>query len=115
MKKTVLLAAVLAAVPGAAPAQEDKAPAPKRGCQDAPRADSALPARASTRPAPQLGTVAPNTRVPSHTTTPSRRAMAAASARDEKTTNAEKDGHDRCADDAGPDASESGRAKPEED
>lgn len=116
MKKALLLAAMLA-VPGAALAQEDKkpAPAPQRGCRDAPRADSALPARASTRPAPQLGTVAPNSRVPSHTATPSRRAMAAASARDEKTTNAEKDVHDPCADEAAPNAPESGRAKGAED
>ena len=117
MKKTVLLAAMLAALPGAVPAQEEKGtnPAPRRDCQDAARADSALPARASTRPAPQLGTVAPNTRVPSYTATPSRRAMAAASARDEKTTNAEKQADKPCTEDAGPNALQSGSAKPGKD
>lgn len=69
------------------------APAPQTACADvscAARADSALPARAAAAPAPQLGTVAPNTRVPSWTDTPSRRAMAAATARDEKNTDDQK-------------------------
>jgi hypothetical protein len=44
------------------------------------RASSALPARASTGPAPQLGTIAPATRVPSQVVTPSVRAMARATA-----------------------------------
>lgn len=117
MKKTVLLATMLASLPGAAPAQEEKGPppAPRRACQDAPRADSALPARASTRPAPQLGTVAPNIRVPSHTATPSRRAMAAASARDEKTTSAANDADHPCADGAAPHAPASGAVQAAED
>lgn len=114
MKKAILLATVLVALPSVALAQEDKetSPAPRRGCPDAARADSALPARASTRSEPQLGTVAPNTRVPSHTATPSQRAMAAAAARDEKTTSAEKDADKPCAGEAGPHAPESGKTKP---
>lgn len=90
MHKPVLFAAMVAALPLGATAQgnPDTAPgkpAPQSGCagaEEAPRASSALPARASTEPAPELGTVAPNTRVPSHTVTPSVRAMRAASAKE---------------------------------
>jgi len=90
MHTPLLLAAMVAALPLAATAQDDPAtapaqPAPRSGCagfEEAPRASSALPARAGTRPAPELGTVAPNTRVPSHTVTPSMRAMRAARAKD---------------------------------
>jgi hypothetical protein len=114
MKKPVLWAAVLAALPPGALAQEGKpaTAAHQPDCTDAPRAASALPARASTRPEPQRGTVAPNTHVPSHTVTPSSRAMAAASARAEKTTDEEKNAGGRCADGSEPGAPESGRAKP---
>ena len=114
MKKPLLWAAVLVALPPAAPAQEGKpaSAAHQPDCADAPRAASALPARASTKPEPQQGTVAPNTRVPSHTVTPSSRAMAAASARAEKTTNEEKNAGGPCADATEPGAPESGGAKP---
>jgi hypothetical protein len=87
MHKPVLFAAMVAALPLEAAAQQNPdiapgKPAPQSGCagfEEAPRASSALPARASAKPAPELGTVAPNTRVPSHTVTPSLRAMRAAS------------------------------------
>jgi len=93
MHKPVLFAAMVAALPAlplsaAAQANPEAAPgkpAPQPGCADAeetPRASSALPARASTKLAPELGTVAPNTRVPSHTDTPSLRAMRAARAKE---------------------------------
>jgi hypothetical protein len=115
MKKPVLWAAVLAALPPGALAQEGKpaSAAHQPDCLDAPRAASALPARASTRPEPQRGTVAPNTRwPPSHTVTPSSRAMAAASARAEKTTNEQKNAEGHCADETAPGAPERGRTKP---
>ena len=121
MKKPVLLAAVAAAaaaaaLPAGVLAQEGAPePAPSQpGCAtsaDAPRADSALPARASTRPEPQLGTVAPATRVPSHTATPSSRAMAAA-ARAGKTNEKEKNATDACRGEARPPATDKVGAKP---
>ena len=118
MNKPALLAAAaaVAALPVGALAQQG-APAPtaqQPGCAvraEAPRADSALPARASTKPEPQLGTVAPATRVPSHTDTPSSRAMAAARA--EKTTHERKTAQNHCAGGAVPPAPESGSVKPE--
>ena len=121
MNKPVLLAAVAAAaapLPAGVLAQEGAPePAPSQpGCAtsaDAPRADSALPARASTKPEPQLGTVARDKWVAPHTDTPSSRAMAAASARAEKTTNEGKNAQGDCAGDALPLAPENGRAKPE--
>ena len=83
MKTPLLVAAACAALPGCA-LQDPAAPAVPgteafaAGCpmhDTAPRAASALPARASTRPEPQLGSVAPDTRVPSQAVTPSTRAM----------------------------------------
>ena len=98
MKAPLLIAAVCAGLPGCA-MQDPAAPvapgtelfAPACAMHDgAARASSALPARASTGPAPQLGSVAPNTRVPSHACTPSmramERAMAAQAAGGENTT-----------------------------
>ena len=90
MHKPVLFAAMVAALPLGATAQSNPDtspthPTPQSGCagaEEAPRASSALPARASTKPAPELGAVAPNTRVPSHTVTPSVRAMRAARAKE---------------------------------
>jgi hypothetical protein len=89
--KPVLFAALVAALPACAAAQEGsagvvsaKAPA-QAGCPslgETPRASSALPARASTKPEPQLGSVASNARVPSHAQTPSLRAMRAASVKE---------------------------------
>ena len=96
MKKPLLIAAVCAGLPGyaaqdaAANAGPGTAPAATR-CNvhdnvhdkvhdNSPPASSALPARASTRPEPHLGTVAPNTRLPSHVVTPSMRAMERATA-----------------------------------
>ena len=98
MHKPVLFAAMVAALPLGAQAQDkpDTTPgktAPQSDCADReePRAASALPARASTKPAPELGTVAPNTRVPSHTLTPSLRAMRAAQAKEAARADAQKD------------------------
>jgi hypothetical protein len=87
MNKPVLLAALAAALPVHVLAQEagPGAAAPQRDCAagaELPPASGALPARASTKPEPQLGTVAPNTRVPSQADTPSMRAMRTAGARE---------------------------------
>ena len=85
MHKPVLLAAMVAALPTCAVAQDAapaKSPAECTRVEEMPRAASALPARASTRAQPQLGSVAPNARVPSHAETPSLRAMRAASAKE---------------------------------
>lgn len=91
MSKPLLFAVMVAALPACAAAQEvtpdttpGKTPAPAgcAGFPEAPRAASALPARASTKPEPHLGTVARNGWVPSHAETPSLRAMRAASAKD---------------------------------
>jgi hypothetical protein len=101
MNKPILLAVMLTALPSAVPAQESKPGSvpPLSRCADAPEtplAAGALPARASTTAEPQRGTVAPGTRVPSQTVTPSSRAMAAVSARDEKTTNNEENTGTHC-------------------
>ena len=91
MNTPLLVAAVCAGLPGCtvqdpgAPTSPDTAAFAACRVQDnaqdnSQRASSALPARASTRPEPQLGTVAPNTRVPSHVVTPSMRAMERATA-----------------------------------
>ena len=85
MNKPVLLAAMVAALPICAVAQDagpGKTPAECTQVKETPRAASALPARASTRAQPQLGSVAQNSRVPSHAETPSLRAMRAASAKE---------------------------------
>lgn len=87
MNKPVLFAALVAALPVCATAQEASpgAPPPEAGCpgpEQTPRAASALPARASTKPEPQLGSVAATGRVPSHAETPTLRAMRAASAQE---------------------------------
>lgn len=87
MNKPVLLAALAAALPVHVLAQEagPGAAPPQRDCAagaELPPASGALPARAGTKPEPQLGTVAPNTRVPSQVDTPSMRAMRTARARD---------------------------------
>ena len=91
MNTPVLVAAMIAALPICAAAQEaGPGTAPARtpaqsgctGLDETPRAASALPARASTKPEPQLGSVASNARVPSHADTPSMRAMRAASAKE---------------------------------
>lgn len=80
MNKPFLIAAVCAALPACA--APDPAGPPAKAAMAAhcampepPPASGALPARAATRPAPQMGSVAPNTRVPSHVMTPSMRAM----------------------------------------
>lgn len=92
MKTPLLVVAVCSGLPGCAmqdpvtPASPDTAvfaaacTAEDDSQDHLKRASSALPARASTRPEPQLGTVAPNTRVPSHVVTPSMRAMERATA-----------------------------------
>ena len=77
------------------------------------RASSALPARASTRPEPQLGTVAPSTRVPSHVVTPSMRAMERASAAQAgNMTDVDKKAQKNCADAGAPDAPRQGTTRP---
>jgi len=58
--------------------------------------------------------VAPSARVPSQTATPSSRAMAAASARDEKTTIDEKTAGTLCKRPIAPDAKENGEAQAED-
>lgn len=105
MHKPVLFAAMVAALPLGAGAQSapDPAPtppAPPTGCaavEEAPRAASALPARATTRAAPELGAVAPNTRVPSHTLTPSMRAMRAARAKEARNLSGDPSATGDCA------------------
>ena len=82
MKKSMLLAAVCIAAPLCAAAQDD-APNPPCPPQEAP-ARAALPARPSTVPQPQQGSVAPSNKVPSEVVTPSTRAMRAAQARREQ-------------------------------
>lgn len=115
MNTPLLFAAMLAVAPPLMAAQEprpDAAPAqphPNPGCTDAgerPRAASALPARAATRPEPQRGSVAASGRVASHADTPSHRAMAEAAARTDNREQVEKKEQDPCA--AGP-----ARAAPE--
>ena len=90
MNKPLLFAAMCAALPACATAQ-DAAPAtepgkgtaqPDCGAPETTRAASAMPARASTKPEPQLGTIARNGWVPSHAETPSLRAMRAARAKE---------------------------------
>lgn len=77
MNKPLLIAAVCAALPACAAQDPARPPAMAAQCAmpDRAPASGALPARASTRPEPQMGTVAPNARVPSHVMTPSMRAM----------------------------------------
>ncbi|QNB01178.1 hypothetical protein [Massilia sp. Se16.2.3] len=93
MNHSLLLAAMWAALPVFASAQEgasagapgpaaNSAPSGSPCGADAPdQALGALPARASTRPQPQLGTVAPATWLPRETHSASSRAMAVATAR----------------------------------
>jgi hypothetical protein len=116
MNPPVLLAAVLGTFPVLALAQESAAQsAPHQpAClakAEARGARGALPARAGTAPEPQRGTVAPGTRVPSNMVTPSSRAMAAALARDEKTTDEEKNAGDLCARTIAPDTKGNGGAQ----
>ena len=91
MNTPVLVAAMMAALPICAAAQEAgpgsepaRTPASSSctGLDETPRAASTLPARASAKPEPQLGSVASNARVPSHAETPSMRAMRAARAKE---------------------------------
>lgn len=102
MKTPLLVAAVCAGLPGCVVQDPDAPTSPDTAVFTAAcagnsqdnlqRASSALPARASTGPAPQLGTVAPSTRVPSYVVTPSMRAMQRATAAREaqETDTAEK-------------------------
>jgi hypothetical protein len=116
MSPPVLLAAVLGAFPVVALVQESAAqsaphqPAcPARA--EARGARGALPARAGTVPEPQRGTVAPGTPVPSNTVTPSSLSMAAASARNQKTTDEEKSADAFCNRTIAPDARKEGGAQ----
>lgn len=91
MKPPILFSVMLAALPvcaaaqapkpGSAPARPDCTGSATASAQ-VPRASGALPARASTRPEPQRSSVAPPARVPSHTETPSLRAMRSARAKE---------------------------------
>ncbi|MEN3276634.1 MAG: hypothetical protein V7631_2424 [Massilia sp.] len=115
----LLLAAVCVGLPGcaaqAASGNTAGTAAPDAHCaaQDEPlRAASALPARAATHPEPQRGSVAAAGRLPSQGETASSRAMAAASARDEKTTQVEKNAQPACANRTAPAPSENGSARP---
>lgn len=119
MNKPLLIAAVCAALPACA--AQDPAPAmpPAKaamaahcGMPDHAPASGALPARAGTRPAPQMGTVAPNARVPSHVMTPSMRAMEQAMAEQGgQMAHMDKNGQMHCAMMSGRPAPETG-AKP---
>mgnify|MGYP003482652554 CR=1 FL=1 len=110
MNKPLLFAAMCAALPACAAAQE-AAPAAEPGkgtsqaacgAPEATRASSALPARASAKPEPQLGSVARNAWVPSHAETPSLRAMRAARAKETRQTpDAERGTGAGCPPDAG--------------
>jgi hypothetical protein len=105
MKTPVLVAVVCAGLPGCA-AQDPAAPASP---DSAVFAAGALPARPSTGPAPQLGTVAPTARVLSHVETPSMRAMArATAAREAQETGAAKKISPSCALPPAPDRAPSG-------
>ncbi|MBD8529840.1 MULTISPECIES: hypothetical protein [unclassified Massilia] len=104
MNMLLLIAAACAALPGCAAGQavpESRTvaapPAPCVTPVDSARASSALPARASTRPEPQLGSIAAAGRVPSHALTPSARAMAAATARADNNAYVEKNTQGSCA------------------
>lgn len=80
MNQPLLIAALCAALPACA-AQDPAGPGRGAGMaahcamRDAPPATAALPARAATGPQPQMGTVAPNARLPSQVMTPSMEAM----------------------------------------
>ena len=80
MKHSVWWAAACAALPALA---QDRVPQAAGCAEETAPAHAALPARAATTPQPQLGTVAPSTRVPSHVETPSARAMRRALARNQ--------------------------------
>ncbi|MFC5480009.1 hypothetical protein [Massilia suwonensis] len=114
MNMPLLIAAVCTGLPGCAaqaPATAGATAAPSPRCAapaDTARTASALPARAAVHPEPERGSIAASGRVPSHTVTPSSRAMAAALARDQKTTEVEKHGEGVCPADAKPDAPEKG-------
>jgi len=104
MNMPLLIATACAALPGCATGQAVPEPriaaAPTAPCAaptDSLRASSALPARASTRPEPQLGSVAAAGRVPSHASTPSARAMAAVRARAGDNTHVKKNTQAPCA------------------
>lgn len=114
MKKPLLIAALCAGLPACA--AQDAAPVstPAARCpmpDDPPPASSALPARAGDRPAPHLGSVAPNSRVPSQVVTPSMRAMAAAgAAQDGQAAHVHKNRQEHCKKLSAPTASEAGKA-----
>ena len=126
MNTPLLVAAVCAGLPGcamqdpAAPTSPDTAVFAAACAVEVDshdhrqRAASALPARATSAPAPQLGTVAPNTRVPSHVVTPSMRAMERASAAGAgSVTDVNKKAQKNCADAHTPDAPQRGTNKPD--
>ena len=98
MNRALLTAALLAAQPFYAAAQEPgKTDQPCTVADKASeRASAALPARASTHPMPERGTIAPATRVPSTVESASSRAMAAARAREQQAESEKKTTQDGC-------------------
>ncbi|MGX4643687.1 hypothetical protein [Massilia sp. SYSU DXS3249] len=115
MKKPLLIAALCAGLPACAAQDVVPAAGPVAArCpmpDDPPPASGALPARAGDRPAPHLGSVAPNSRVPSQVLTPSMRAMAAAgAAHDGQAAHVHKNPQEHCEKSPAPAASEGNRA-----
>ena len=98
MKRALLTAALLAAQPLYAAAQEPaKADPPcSTGTQPNERASAALPARAGTHPMPERGALAPATHVPSKVESASSRAMAAARAREQQENSGKNDTQAGC-------------------
>lgn len=120
MNIPLLIAAACTGLPGCATGQvapeRNTTAAPRAPCAvsaDSLRASSALPARAGTRPEPQLGSVAAAGRVPSHASTPSGRAMAAAMARADN-VHVEKNTQVSCASAATSGAPAAGKATPDD-
>lgn len=120
MNMPLLIAAACAGLPGCAtgqavpePRSAAAPPAPCAAPADSMRASSALSARASTHPEPQLGSVAAAGRLPSHTLTPSAHAMAAATARADDNAHVEKNTQDSCASAATSGAPAGGEAAPD--
>jgi hypothetical protein len=116
MNMPLLIVAACAGLPGCAtgqavpePRSAATPPTPCAAQADSMRASSALPARAGIRPELQLGSVAAAGRVPSHASTPSGRAMAAATAAADN-AHVEKNTQDSCASAATSGAPANGKA-----
>ena len=118
MNKPLLIAAVCAGLPAcAAMATPPGTASLACATQDNPRdhpppATGALPARAATGPAPERGSVAPSTRVPSHVMTPSMRAMERVRAAQAATSDVDKKAQEKCQEQGAPDAPPQGATRP---